>query len=99
MINIDNSLITQLTDIEDNGSGLMSIPMTDEEWMELCLEKPHYSDDENIQKKFEFAVKMTGIGRVLSTLCKYVTAEHLKPFIEAYFENNQLWTDYYEQDS
>lgn len=64
MINIDNSLITQLTDIEDNGSGLMSIPMTDEEWMELCLEKSHYSNDENIQKKFEFAVKMTGIGRV-----------------------------------
>lgn len=96
MINIDNSLITQLTDIENNGSGLMSIPMTDEEWKELAFEKPHYSDDENIQKKFEFAVKMTGIGRVLSALCEYVMAEHLKPFIEAYFENNQLWADYYE---
>ena len=98
-MNIDNSLITRLTDIEDNGSGLMSIPMTDEEWKELAFEKPHYSDDENIQKKFEFAVKYTGMGRVLSAFCEYVTTEHLKPFIETYFENNQLWTDYYEQDS
>ena len=95
-MNIDNPLITQLTDIEDNGSGLMTIPMTDEEWKELCFEKPHYSDDENIQKKFEFAVKITGMGRVLSALCEYVTTEHLKPFIEEYFEGNKLWTDYME---
>ncbi len=95
-MNINIPLITQLTDIEDNGSGLTSIPMTDEEWEELCFEKPHYSDDKNIQKKFEFAVKRTGIGRVLSALCEYVTDEHLKPFIEVYFENNQLWTEYME---
>lgn len=98
-MNINIPLITQLTDTEDNGSGLTSIPWTDEGWEKSVLEKPHYSDDKNIQKKFEFAVKRTGMGRVLSALCKYVTDEHLKPFIEAYFENNQLWTDYYEQDS
>lgn len=95
-MDIDNPLITQLTDIEDNGSGLITIPMTDEEWKELCFEKPHYSDDKNIQKKFEFAVKYSGIGRVLSALCKYVTDEHLKLFIETYFEDNKLWTDYME---
>lgn len=89
-------LQTQLTDIEDNGSGLTSIPWTDEGWEKTFLEKPHYSDDKNIQKKFEFAVKYTGMGRVLSALCEYVTAEHLKPFIEAYFENNQLWTEFME---
>lgn len=92
-------LETQLTDIEDNGSGLTAIPMTDEEWKELCFEKPHYSDDENIQKKFEFAVKRTGMGRVMSALCDTLLDFQLKAFIEAYFENNQLWTDYYEQDS
>jgi len=97
-MNDDNTLITQLTDIKDNGSGLMTIPMTDEEWEELCLEKPHYSDDKNIQKKFEFAVKRSGIGRVLSALCKEFNDETLKQFIEKYFEENQMWTDYYEQD-
>lgn len=89
-----NPLITQLTDIEDNGSGLTAIPMTDEEWLELALEKPHYSDDKNIQKKFEFAVKMSGIGRVLSTICKELNDESLERFIEKYLENNKLWTDY-----
>lgn len=89
-------LETQLTDIEDNGSGLTSIPWTDEGWEKTFLEKPHYSDNEFIQKKFEFAVKYTGMGRVLSALCEYVTAEHLKPFIDAYFENNQLWTEFME---
>lgn len=70
MINSDNELITQLNYFEDNGSGLMAIPMTDEDWVELCLEKPHYSDDKNIQKKFEYAVKHTEMGRVFSALCK-----------------------------
>lgn len=95
-MNIDNSLITQLTDIEDNGSGLTTIPMTDEEWEELCFEKPHYSDDKNIQKKFEFAVKYSGIGKVLSAMCKEFNNESLKQFIEKYFEDNKLWTDYIE---
>lgn len=95
-MNIDNPLITQLTDIEDNGSGLMTIQITDEEWKELCFEKPHYSDDKNIQKKFEFAVKITGIGRVLSAICKEFNDESLKRFIEEYFEKNKLWTDYME---
>lgn len=94
-MNIDNSLITQLTDIEDNGSGLMAIPMTDKEWEELCFEKPRYSDDKNIQRKFEFAVKHTGMGRVLSAMCKEFN-ESLKWFIEEYFEDNKLWTDYME---
>lgn len=94
-MNDDNNLITQLTDIEDNGSGLTTIQMTDEEWEELCFEKPHYSDDENIQKKFEFAVKHTGMGRVLSAMCKEFN-ESLKWFIEEYFEDNKLWTDYME---
>lgn len=96
MMNIDNSLITQLTEIENNDSGLNTIPMTDEEWEDLCFEKPHYSDDENIQKKFEFAVKTTGIGRVLSAMCKEFNDEVLKRFIEEYFEDNKLWTDYME---
>lgn len=96
MINIDNTLITQLTDIEDNGFGLTTIQMTDEEWEELAFEKPHYSDDENIQKKFEFAVKMTGFGNVLSTICKEFNDESLKQFIEEYFENNKLLTEDYE---
>ena len=95
-MNNDNNLITQLTDIKDNGSGLITIPMTDEEWEELCFEKPYYSDDENIQKKFEFAVKMTGIGRVISAMCKEFNDELLKRFIEKYFEDNKLWTNYYE---
>ena len=95
-MNDDNNLITQLTDIEDNGSGLTTIQMTWEEMEELCKEKPHYSDDENIQKKFEFAVKYTGIGRVLSSLCNALLDFQLKAFIEQYFENNQLWTDYKE---
>ena len=101
-MNDDNNLITQLTDIPEDKcgkgewSGLMAIPWTDEGWEKTFLEKPHYSDDKNIQKKFEFAVKYTGMGRVLSALCEYVTAEHLKPFIEAYFENNQLWTEFME---
>lgn len=98
-MNIDNNLITQLTDIEDNGSGLTSIPWTDEGWEKTFLEKPHYSDDKNIQKKFEFAVKYSGIGRVLSSLCKELDVHELKWFIEKYFEDNNLWTDYYEQDS
>lgn len=90
-MNDDNNFwITQLTDTEDNGSGLMTIPMTDEEWEELAFEKPHYSDDENIQKKFEFAIKMTGIGRVLSAMCKEFNNELLKRFIEKYFEDNKL---------
>ena len=96
MMNIDNPLITQLTDIKDNGSGLMAIPMTDEDWQELCIEKPHYSDDEDIQKKFEFAVKHTGMGRVLSALCKELDVLELKLFIEEYFENEQLWNEYME---
>lgn len=95
-MDINVPLITQLTDIEDNGSGLMAIPMTNEEWVELAFEKPHYSDDKNIQKKFEFAVKMTGIGRVLSAMCKEFNDESLKRFIEKYFEDNKLWTDYME---
>lgn len=95
-MNKDNTLITQLTDIEDNWSGLTVIPMTDEEWEELAFEKPHYSDDENIQKKFEFAVKMTGIGRVLSSLCKEFNNESLKRFIEEYLENNELLKEDYE---
>lgn len=95
-MNIENPLITQLTDIEENGSGLTTIPMTDEEWKELCFEKPHYSDDKNIQKKFEFAVKITGIGRVLSAMCKEFNDKSLKRFIEEYFEDNKLWTDYME---
>ena len=95
-MNDDNNLITQLTDIEDNGSGLTTIQMTDEEWEELCFEKPHYSDDENIQKKFEFAVKHTGMGRVLSAMCKKFNDESIKRFIEEYFEDNNLWTDYME---
>ena len=94
-MNDDNNLITQLTDIKDNGSGLATIQMTDEEWEELAFEKPHYSDDENIQKKFEFAVKHTGMGRVLSAMCKEFN-ESLKWFIEEYFEDNKLWTDYME---
>lgn len=98
-MNDDNNLITQLTDIEDNGSGLTTIPMTDEEWEELCFEKPHYSDDENIQRKFEFAVKHTGMERVFSALCKELNNIYLKRFIEEYFEDNKLWTDYYEHDS
>lgn len=98
IMNIDNPIITQLTSIEDNGSGLTVIPMTNEELAELCCEKPHYSDDENIQKKFEFAVKKTGIGRVVSAMCKEFNNETLKQFIEEYFENNKLWTDYIEQD-
>ena len=95
-MNDDNNLITQLTDIKDNGSGLITIPMTDEEWEELCFEKPHYSDDKEIQKKFEFAVKRTGIGRVFSALCKELNNIYLKRFIEEYFEDNKLWTDYME---
>ena len=98
-MNDDNTLITQLTDIKDNGSGLMTIPWTDEGWEKTFLKKPHYSDDKNIQNKFEFAVKRSGIGRVLSALCKEFNDESLKQFIEKYFENEQLWTDYYEQDS
>ena len=98
-MNEDNNLITQLTDIKDNGSGLMAIPWTDECWEKTFLEKPHYSDDKNIQKKFEFAVKRSGIGRVLSALCKELDAHELKWFIEKYFEDNKLWTDYYEHDS
>lgn len=93
-MNIDNTLITQLTDIEDNGSGLTTILMTDEEWEELAFDKPHYSDNKNIQKKFEFAVKLTGIGNVLSALCKEFNNELLKRFIEKYFEDNKLQTDY-----
>ncbi|MBO6271783.1 hypothetical protein J6O48_03270 [bacterium] len=89
-MNIDNTLITQLTDIEDNGSGLTTILMTDEEWEELAFDKPHYSDNKNIQKKFEFAVKLTGIGNVLSALCKEFNNELLKRFIEKYFEDNKL---------
>lgn len=94
-MNINIPLITQLTDIEDNGSGLTSIPWTDEGWEKTFLEKPHYSDDKNIQKKFEFAVKHTGTGRVLSAMCKEFN-ESLKWFIEEYFEDNKLWTDYIE---
>lgn len=99
-MNEDNNLITQLTYIPEDKcgsgewSGLTTIPMTDEEWQEMCLEKPHYSDDENIQKKFEFAVKMAGIGRVLSAICKELNDESLERFIEKYLENNKLWTDY-----
>ena len=89
-----NTLITQLTDIEDNGSGITTILMTDEEWEKLAFEKPQYSDDENIQKKFEFAVKMTGFGNVLSTMCKEFNDESLKRFIEEYFEDNELLCDY-----
>lgn len=95
-MNIDNTLITQLIDIKDNGSGLTVIPMTDEEWVELCFEKPHYSDNADIQRKFEFAVKITGIGRVLCAMCKEFNDESLKRFIEEYFEDNKLWTDYME---
>lgn len=95
-MNEDDNLITQLTDIKDNGSGLMAIPWTDEGWEKTFLEKPHYSDDKNIQKKFEFAVKRTGIGRVLSALCKELSNIYLKRFIEEYFEDNQLWTEYME---
>ena len=95
MINIENELITQLNDFEDNGSGLIAIPMTDEEWQEMTLEKPHYSDDEEIQKKFEYAVKITGMGRVLCAMCKEFN-ESLKWFIEEYFEDKQLWNDYME---
>ena len=93
-MNIDNTLITQLTDTEDNGSGLKTIPWTDEGWEKTFLEKSHYSDDKNIQKKFEFAVKRTGIGRVLSALCKELDVLELKLFIDEYFENEQLWNDY-----
>lgn len=93
-MNKDNTLITQLTDIEDNDSGLTTIQMTDEEWEELCFEKPHYSDNENIQKKFEFAVKMTGFGNILSAICKEFDDESLKRFIEEYFKDNKLWDDY-----
>ena len=93
-MNDNNNLITQLTDTEDNGSGLTTIQMTDEEWEEFAFEKPHYSDDENIQKKFEFAVKMTGFGRVFSEMCKEFNDESLKRFIEEYFEDNKLWDDY-----
>lgn len=96
MMNIENELITRLDDFEDNGSGLRAIPMTDEEWKELAFEKLHYSDNEDIQRKFEFAVKHTGMGRVLSALCKELDVLELKLFIEEYFENNQLWTDYME---
>lgn len=101
-MNIDNQLITQLTDIPEDKCGrgkwrgLSTREMTDEEWKELTLEKPHYSDDENIQKKFEFAVKMTGIGRVFSAMCKEFNDELLKRFIEKYFEDNKLRTDYME---
>lgn len=91
-----NPLTTQLTDIEDNGSGLTTIQMTDEEWEELAFEKPHYSDDENIQKKFEFAVKITGIGRVLSAMCKKLNDETLKRFIEEYLKDNKLLTEDHE---
>lgn len=87
-MNDNDNLITKLTDIEDNGSGLTAIRMTDEELEELTLEKPHYSDDENIQKKFEFAVKMTGFGNVLSSLCNSLLDFQLKAFIEQYFEDN-----------
>lgn len=99
-MNDDNKLITQLTHIPEDKcgkgkwSGLTTIQMTDEEWKEMCFEKPHYSDDENIQKKFEFAVKHTGIGRVMSAMCKKFNDESLKRFIEEYFEDNKLWTDY-----
>lgn len=95
-MNDNNNLITQLTDIGDNGSGLNTIQMTDEEWEELAFEKPHYSDDENIQKKFEFAVKMTGIGRVFSAMCKEFNDELLKRFIEEYFKYNKLLTKDHE---
>lgn len=101
-MNDDNNLITQLTHIPEDKCGkgewreLTSIPWTDEGWEKAFLEKPHYSDDENIQKKFEFAVKYTGIGRVLSSLCNALLDFQLKAFIEQYFENNQLWTDYKE---
>lgn len=95
-MNIDNTFVTQLTDIEDNGSGLTAIPWTDEGWEKTFLEKPHYSDDENIQKKFEFAVKCMGIGRVLSAMCKEFSNESLKQFIEKYFEENQMWINYME---
>ena len=104
-MNTDNSLITQLTDISEDkcGSGewcgLSSRELTYEEWKELIFEKPHYSYDENIQKKFEFAVKMTGIGKVLEAMCKEFNDESLKRFIEKYFEDNKLLTDYYEQVS
>lgn len=99
-MNIDNNLITQLTYIPEDKcgrgewSGLTTIQMTDEEWKELAFEKPHYSDDENIQKKFEFAVKYTGIGRVMGAMCKKFSDESLKRFIEEYFEDNKLWTDH-----
>ena len=93
-MNTDNTLITELTDIEDNGSGLTTIQMTNEEWEKMAFEKPHYSDDENIQKKFEFAVKMTGFGNVLSAMCKEFNDESLKRFIEEYFEDNELLGDY-----
>lgn len=75
---------------------LTSIPWTDEGWEKAFLEKPHYSDDENIQKKFEYAVKYTGIGRVLSSLCNALLDFQLKAFIEQYFEDNKLWIDYKE---
>ena len=101
-MNDDNNLITQLTNIPEDKCGkgewrgLTSIPWTDEGWEKTFLEKPHYSDDKNIQKKFEFAVKHTGIGRVLSALCKELSNIYLKRFIEEYFEDNKLWTDYME---
>ena len=95
-MNTDNTLITQLTDIEDKWSGLTTIPMSDKEWEELAFEKPHYSDDENIQKKFEFAAKMTGFGNVLSAMCKEFNDESLKRFIEEYLEYNKLLTEDYE---
>ena len=90
IMNVDNTLITQLTDIENNGSGLTTIQLTDEEWEEMAFEKPHYSYDENIQKKFEFAVKMTGFRRVLEAMCKEFNDESLKRFIKEYFKDNEL---------
>ena len=102
MMDVDNELITQITYIPEDKCGkgkwrgLTTRELTDEDWVELTLEKPHYSDDENIQKKFEFAVKHTGMGRVLSALCKELDVLDLKLFIEEYFENEQLWTDYME---
>lgn len=95
-MNDNNNLITQLTDIEDNGSGLTVISMSYDEWKDLALEKPYYSDDENIQKKFEFAVKTTGFGNVLSAMCKEFNDKSLKRFIEEYFKDNKLLTEDHE---
>ena len=93
----NEGLITSLyDDPDDNGTGLTVIHWTDEAWKNAILEQPHYSDDESLQKKFEFAVKRTGMGRVMSALCATLLDFQLKAFIEAYFENNQLWTEYME---